>query len=65
MVERFVSRSLPGEPRIKERVREHQLTPRGPDVELDHVDADLQRGVKCGERVGRGQRAGASPDPIR
>ena len=52
--------NVPGKPRVEDRVRQDQLAVVTPDVELDHVDAHLQRGVKRGQRVRRRQRTGAA-----
>jgi hypothetical protein len=36
-----------------------------PHVELDHIDADIDRGLERGQRVRRSQRAGATvPDAL-
>jgi hypothetical protein len=42
---------------MEDRVGEDQLAPVCPDVELDHVNADLKGGVERGQRVSRSDRA--------
>jgi hypothetical protein len=44
--ERVVQSNAPAHARVKHRVREHQLAAPWADIELDHVDPDLQRRVK-------------------
>src|SRR5437764_15383097 len=57
MVKRLVQAEVPGQPRVKDRVGEHQLPTPCAQVELDHVDADPQRGVERLDRVRLGERA--------
>ncbi len=50
---------------VQDGVGQDQLAAPLADVELHHVDADLERGVEGGQRVGRRQGAGASvADPL-
>ena len=56
---------VPAPTGVEDGVGEHELAVPRSHVELDHVDADLARGVERGERVRGGERAGAAvPDPL-
>ena len=65
MGQRFVEPKVAATASVENRMREDQLTSPGADIELDHVDADAERGVKRVERVGGSQRTGSAvPDPL-
>ena len=60
MRQRLTQADVSTTPSLEHRVREHQLAVPGPDVELDHVDPDLDGGIERGQGVCRRQRAGAA-----
>jgi hypothetical protein len=62
---RVLQPNTPSRAGVKDRVREHQFASPRADIELDHVDPDLERRVKRRQRIARRQRAGASvPDSL-